>query len=298
MWVACAFGSAFLIGLMEVFRKQALEGNNVLKVLLLNVLFCTLFLTPFLINGCFHLHWFTNPIWQIPDGTLTMHILVFLKASVVLAAWICTYFALKHLPLTLVAPINAVYPVLTLLGALILFGERLNLLQWFGIFISVYSLFLLNNSGKKEGISFAHNKWVWLLGASALFHTASGLYDKYLMHNLHFLFVQSWYNVYQLILMIILVGVLTRTQSRKKFHWSWAIVAASAVLTVSEFLYFYSLRDPEALISIVSMIRRSSVIVTFACGAILFHEKNVRAKAKDMVCILIGMILLYIGSTL
>lgn len=296
MWVICAFGSAFLIGLMEVFRKQALADNDVLKVLLLNVFFCTLFLTPFLANGLLDLHWFTGEVWQIPRGTWAMHGLVFIKAVVVLAAWIFTYFALKHLPITLVVPINAVYPVLTLLGALVLFGERLNGLQWLGILISVGSLFLLNNSGQKEGIALARNKWVWLLGASALFHTVSGLYDKYLMHHIHFLFVQSWYNVYQLLLMLLLVGWVSRHRAKQSFHWSWAIVAASAVLSISEFLYFYALHEPEALISIMSMIRRSSVLVTFVCGAVWFHEKNLRTKTRDMACILVGMLLLYVGS--
>ena len=48
--------------------------------------------------------------------------------------------------------------------------------------------------------------------------------------------------------------------------------------------------------SIVSMVRRSSVIVSFTCGALLFHEKNLRSKALDLVFILVGMIFLYLGS--
>lgn len=44
------------------------------------------------------------------------------------------------------------------------------------------------------------------------------------------------------------------------------------------------------------MIRHSSVIVSFACGALLFGERNLRAKFLDLLLILAGMVLLYIGS--
>ena len=61
-------------------------------------------------------------------------------------------------------------------------------------------------------------------------------------------------------------------------------------------MYFYSLSLPDAMISIVSMIRRGSVIVSFMFGAMFFHEKNLRAKAVDLALVLLGMVFLYIGS--
>lgn len=61
-------------------------------------------------------------------------------------------------------------------------------------------------------------------------------------------------------------------------------------------MYFYSLSLLDAVISIVSMIRRGSVIVSFLFGALFFREKNFKAKAFDLALVLLGMIFLYIGS--
>lgn len=297
-WVICAFASAALIGLMDVFRKQSLRHNNVLQVLLLNVFFSALFLLPLIINAQFHLNWFSSPFLQLPQGDWAWHGLVLLKAFIVLLSWVFMFFALKHLPITLTAPINATYPILTLIGAMILFGEKLNCYQWIGIVISAGSLVLLSRTGHKEGIRFTHNKWIWLLAASALCSATSSLYDKFLLQRLHLLFVQSWYTLYQLILMGLGVAAVHYFKRTKQLplHWSWCILGASICLSVSEFLYFYALQDSHALISVVSMIRRASVIVTFICGAFYFHEKNLSAKTRDLILIIIGMLFLGLGS--
>jgi uncharacterized membrane protein len=87
--------------------------------------------------------------------------------------------------------------------------------------------------------------------------------------------------------------------TRKKttpFRWQWSIVFISLFLSAADFVYFYSLSLPGALISIVSMIRRGSVVVSFLFGAMLFHEKNLKSKVVDMGLVLLGMFFLYIGS--
>lgn len=296
MWIICAFISAFLIGLQDIARKQAVKNNPVFTVLLLNLFFCTLFVLPFIWAAQSGAGWFTGTWFDIGRGSWQAHGFVFIKALIVLASWLCLYFSLKYLPITLTAPINATYPILTLIGAMILFGERLNGLQWLGILVSVFSLFLLKKSGAKEGVFFARNKWIWLLGVSALLSATSGLYDKFLMQRVHFLFVQSWYTVYQFILMAIVVSVWKGCSSFKNLHWNKAIIWVSVLMVSSEFFYLYSLREPGALISMVSMMRRASVLVTFIGGAWWFSEKNLRAKAIDLIFVLIGMILLGIGS--
>jgi drug/metabolite transporter (DMT)-like permease len=81
------------------------------------------------------------------------------------------------------------------------------------------------------------------------------------------------------------------------FHWHWSVIGVSIFLSTADFMYFYSLSLPDAMISIVSMIRRGSVVVSFLFGAAFFHEKNLKAKAFDLALVLLGMIFLYIGSS-
>ena len=75
-----------------------------------------------------------------------------------------------------------------------------------------------------------------------------------------------------------------------------SIPLISIFLSAADFAYFCALREEGALIAVVSMVRRGSVIVSFLCGALLFHERNLRSKAVDLAFILVGMFFLWLGS--
>ena len=215
------------------------------------------------------------------------------------------YFGIKHLPLTLVGPINATRPVMVLLGALLLYGEQLNLLQWIGVTLAVVSFFLLGREGRKEGFDFRRNVWIWAVIGAAVLGAISGLYDRYLMApvqsgglGLDKMAVQVWYNIYQCGMMGVMLLVLWLPGRKKTtpFKWKWSIIGISVFLCGADFVYFYALSQPDAMVSIVSMVRRGSVVVSFLAGALIFHEKNLRNKATDLVLVLLGMLFLYLGS--
>ncbi|WP_405370494.1 EamA family transporter [Phocaeicola sp.] len=298
MWLLLAFCSAALLGFYDVFKKKSLAGNAVLPVLGLNTLFSSLIFLPFILLSYLKPESLQDTIFFVPESGWEVHKFIILKSCIVLSSWIFGYFGMKHLPLTLVGPINATRPVMTLVGAMLIFGERLNVYQWIGVIMAIVSLFLLSRSGKKEGINFTHNKWIWFIVLAALFGTASGLYDKYLMNHFNNMVVQSWYNIYQLFMMggVILFLWLPKRKTTTPFHWSWCILLISVFLTAADFVYFYALSMEDSMISIVSMVRRGSVIVSFLFGAMMFHEKNLKSKIIDLVFVLIGMFFLYLGS--
>ena len=228
---------------------------------------------------------------------------ILLKAFIVLSSWLLGYIGIKNLPITIIGPINATRPVMVLVGALLIFGERLNIWQWAGVVLAILSFFLLSRSGKKEGIDFKHNRWILCTVGAAVLGAISGLYDKYLMATegglgLPRLTVQCWYNFYQCIMMGIMLLLLwwpTRKGSTP-FRWRWSILFISIFLSIADYVYFYSLSLDGAMISVVSMVRRSSVLVSFILGALLFHEKNLRSKAIDLALVLLSMVLLWLGQ--
>lgn len=297
MWALLAFMSAALLGCYDFFKKVSLKDNSVVAVLFLNTIFSTLLFAPFIVlsrTGVIE----SGPLY-VPEAGIETHLLLLLKAVIVLSSWLCGYIGIKHLPITIVSPIQSTRPVIVLLGALLLFGETLNLYQWIGVIIAILSVFLLSRSGKREGIHFASNRWVAFVALAALFGAVSALYDKFLMRSLEPILVQSWFNLYQCILMgciALLLNALWPAQRGRKFHWSWAIPMISLFLGFADFCYFSSLAQDGALIAVVSMIRRGSVVVSFAFGAFLLHEKNLKSKAIDLVLIIIGLFFLYLGS--
>ena len=299
MWIFLAFLSACLLGFYDVYKKRSLRDNAVLPVLMINTIVCALIFLPFVVQSV------TVGGGPIPQAPVSAHLLVIVKSLIVLSSWICGYYAMKHLPLTIVGPINATRPVMTLVGALLIYGEQLNLWQWAGVLLSIVSFVMLSRSGRKEGIRFAHNAWILLLVVAAVLGAASGLYDKYLMASvndggagLNRYFVQGWYNLYQAIMMtLVMLSIWFPTRKRTTpFQWRWSIIMISVFLTAADMAYFYALSCPGAMIAVVSMVRRSSVIVSFLFGALMFREKNLRAKAIDLLFVLLGMICLFIGS--
>lgn len=297
MWVALAFLSAFLLGCYEVNKKISLNGNAVLPVLFFNTLISSLIFLPFVLLS-FYTPWLDGTMVYVPRVSAGEHLAVFIKAVIVLTSWIFGYFALKHLPLTLSGPIKATQPVLTLVGAMLIFGERLNAWQWAGVLLAISSFYLLSFSGKKEGIRFTHNKWIFFTVLSVLTGSLSGLYDKYLMRHLDVMTVQVWFNVYQCVIMLLILLLLwyPRRRQTTPFTWRWNILLISVFLCIADWVYFYALTFPDSMISIISMIRRSNVLVTFAAGAFFFHEKNLKNKAVDLFLVLLGMICLYLGT--
>ena len=311
MWILFAFISATLLGLYDTSKKVSLRNNDVIPVLFLNTLFCSLIFLPLIIFS-YATHLLDGSIFHVAIGGWEAHKWIMLKSVIVLLSWVFGYFAIAHLPLTLVGPINATRPIITLVGAMLIFGERLNAWQWIGVSLSVFSLFLLARSGKKEGINFKHNRWIFFLVCAALLGTCSGLLDKYLMTapenggvGIDRMLAQSWYNFYQCLMMgTVLIAYLinkrkqntSKDKPQKTFQWKWTILFISIFLSMADFTYFYALSLPSSMISIVSMVRRGSVIVSFLCGALLFKEKNLKGKVIDLAFVLLGMILLWIGS--
>ena len=280
MWLLLAFVSAALLGVYDASKKSALKDNAVLPVLLLNTVFSTLIFSPFIIDSITGNGWFSGtmldsaPYSGHQAGTaLHAHILVLIKSFIVLTSWIFGYFGLKHLPITIVGPINATRPVMVLVGAMLIFGERLNWCQWTGVVLAVISLFLLSRSSKKESVDFTHNKWILFVAIAAIVGAVSGLYDKYIMTELSPMFVQGWYNFYQMILMGIIIAIMwyPHRKSTTPFHWSWAIPLISIFISAADFAYLTALNQPDSMISVVSLVRRGSVIVSFICGVLIFH---------------------------
>lgn len=304
MWLFLAFLSAALLGFYDVFKKKSLRANAVIPVLLLNTFFSSLIFLPFIIlsnKGIIP----SDSLFFTHDYGWAEHRYILLKSVIVLSSWLFAYFGLKNLPLTIVGPINATRPIWVLIGGITVFGERLNLWQWIGVTIAIIGLYMLSRSSKKEGIDFRHNRFIIFVILANILGAISGLYDKFLMASpqnhgvgLDKLAVQSWYNIYQFFMMLLMLLLLWWPNRKRTtpFHWDWCIILISIFLSAADFAYFYALGLDGAMISIVSMVRRGSVVVSFLFGALIFHEKNLRSKVIDLMLVLLSMLFLFLGS--
>ena len=282
MWLWTTLFSALFLGAYDAAKKQSLKRNGVMWVLFAVSVLSTLMLIPLM-----------------GSGTLHDHLLIWPKAVVVTVSWISGLIGIKMLPLTTASTIKSSRPVFVVIFSILLFSEKLNLCQWIGVGLAITALFLLGRTSRKEGITFRSNKGLAWMAVSVVTGVVSALYDKHITRVLDPLFVLSWCNLYITLLMGIVLSVklLRDGASREHFHWDWNLLLTAFLIVSADALYFYSMGMEGSMLSVISLLRRGSVIVTFSLGALLFGEKNIKAKSIDLAILLAGLSFLVAGSS-
>ncbi|MGC9940559.1 MAG: DMT family transporter [Verrucomicrobiota bacterium] len=296
-WVVEILWSAFFLGLYDLCTKHAVRANAVTPVLFFSTLTSATVWTVLLLVQKVHPGWLPRSLVTDPL-TWKQHLQLVLKSGIVAASWVGTYFAMKHLPLSLGSPIRATSPLFTLVGAIAILGERPTLLETIGVLTTLASFVGLSFVGRREGIHFHRNQWFWFLIAGVLFGAVSSLYDKYLLGTLKFSVptMQCWFSIYLLVFFApFALGWRLRLWPTNPFHWRWSIPFIALALLVADYLYFSALQHAHALVSIVMSLRRGSTLVAFAGGLYFFHEANGWRKLPAVLGILLGIVLTLLG---
>jgi len=281
MWTYLTLASAFLLGCYDVAKKKALSRNSVMWVLFMVSAFSCVLLIP-----------------AFKGGAPRDFLLLAPKAVMVASSWICGLAAMKRLPMTTASTLKSSRPVFVVLCSVLLLGERLNPWQWVGVVLVLGAIWMLSRSSRSEGIYFSKNSGVIWMGFSILTGVASALYDKWIMGWMDPIFVLCWSNLFVGILMgIVLIFAVRRAPTEhKKFHWDWMVPLSALLIIGADALYFTALGCEGAMLAVISLMRRSCVIVSFALGAILFRERNIRSKALVLAVMLAGLAVLVVCS--
>jgi transporter family protein len=292
-WLALSLLSAFFLGFYDVAKKAAVDRNAVLLVLFATGLSGLIFVAPAYVVTKIAPSLAARLGVEIASMSWHAHALVVVKAAIVTTSWTLTFFALRSLPISLASPVRASAPMLTVLGAVFFFGERLTVSQSFGIAITIAAYIGFSFVGRQEGIVFERSRAVWMLFAGTFFGAVSALYDKHLMQVAHLpaMAMQFWFTAYNTMLQggLVLWIWAKRNRDRTPFQWRWAIPAVGVLLLVADALYFRALAIPGALVGVVSTVRRSNVIISFVVGGLAFHERNRIRKAVPLAGVLVGL---------
>jgi bacterial/archaeal transporter family protein len=300
-WALLSLISALFIGFYDVCQKHALRGNPVVPVLFASTatgasVWCTLLgLQAFAPELC-------PTLLRVPPLSVVTHLQLLLKSLIVAASWLCTYVAVKHLPMSLAAPIRSTSPLWTLAAALLLLGERPSWLQLLGVLTTLLSFFGLSLVGRLEGVHFHRNRWVGWMVLGTLLAAASGLYDKLLLGKLGLppATVQAWFSIYLLVLFSPLALWWWRGGGREPaeprgFEFRFSMPLLALCLLCADFAYFWALSDPAGLVSLVASIRRGATLIAFAAGVLLFKEVNASKKLGPVLGIVAGIALTLLG---
>lgn len=296
MWMYLGLLSALFLGLHNLCKKHAVQGNEVFPVLLGTITAGFLLLLPFYLGSKFYPEVTKEIGFYITDIPWQNHALIVIKSMLMAGSWVLAYQALKHLPITIVTPIRSAGPFFTFIGAIFIYHERPNYWQWIGFFLIIFSVFLYSRIGKQEGINFKKNKWIFAIIGATFLGSSSGLYDKFLIQhvNLNPQTLQFWFCWYTILILLVILAItwFPMPDKRKAFKWRWSIPAVGILLQTADYFYFKALQDPDALIMLLSAIKRSQILIAVLLGGILFKEKNKRKKLIPLAGILLGVALI------
>lgn len=298
-WVLLSLLSALFLGLYDLAKKQAVRDNAVFPVLFFSVLTGALLWLPLMLWSALAPGGFPYETFRVAPMSGTEHLLLFLKSLLVGTSWTFSYFAIKHLPLSIAGPIRATAPIWVIFLAIGFMQERPNFWQWTGIAVVVAAFYAFTLVGKLEGIRFHRDKWVGFMLIATLLGACSALYDKYLLQQttLTPATVQAWFSIYLVVVLLPCYLLWLRgSWPRGSFQWRWGIPLIGITLLIADFLYFTAITDEDALIAVISPIRRAAVIVSFIGGITLYQEKNFRPKAVCVLALLVGIALIHGGS--
>ncbi|WP_165731142.1 EamA family transporter [Polaribacter sp. 20A6] len=296
MWMYLGLLAALFLGLHNLCKKHAVQGNEVFPVLLGTISSGFLLILPFYLGSIWNPEYMQKIGFYITSIPWSTHGFIFIKSMIMAASWVLAYQALKHLPITIVTPIRSAGPFFTFIGAIFIYQEKPNALQWIGFFLIILSVLLYSKIGKKEGINFKKNKWIFAIIAATFLGASSGLYDKFLIQTLILnpQTLQFWFCFYTILILLIILSItwFPYADKRKAFKFRWSIPAVGVLLQTADYFYFKALQDPDALIMLLSAIKRSQIIIAVVVGGLLFKEKNKRKKLVPLFGILLGVFLI------
>lgn len=287
MWIPFILISAVLLAVYDTAKKHSVHANAVMPVLVLATA-CGAVFFALALAAAGHLR----------DALVisrTGFWLVAAKAGIVSASWVFVYYAMRALPLSIAAPIRASAPLWTLGGAMLLFHEIPTPLQALGMAVILAGYWLFSVAGQAEGIRFTRHTGIFCAFAGTLLGAGSALYDKYLLRTcgLERNTLQLWFAIdLTLLLGAALCAQRAAGLQRTRFEWRWTIPVVGVLLMAADWFYFGALSQEGVAISVLSLIRRSNVALSFAAGALIFRERNLRRKGAALAAILAGVALL------
>jgi len=294
IWIGLGLFAGLLLGTYDFFTKFALREKSVLEVVFLSSIIGSILWIPFFFvpDGLVAV---LDPIGLYPKHFSWLEQLAVLpKSLLMVGTWILSYYSVKSLPLSISAGVRASGPIWTAFGAVLLLGEVLSATQWLGIFVATCAYYYFSLIGKREGISFHGNVWVLCMLAATVMSSANALYDKHIIVNmgLDLASVQAYSAVQRaLIALALLPWIFRGLEIRSLIARNWAIPAIAVTYVLAEFIYLWSVNSEGAMISVISILRRTNLIMVFGLSAVFLRENFIERKILAIAGVLLGIIL-------
>lgn len=274
LWILFIVIYSLLKGSREGMKKAALKKSSSTEILFFYTLVGLILVLPFS-KDAFSL----APLYIF---------YAFLKALVVCTAWIFAFRALKNMSVSLYGVMDLSRMVFsTALGVFVL-GEAFTVNKAIGVSLVILGLLLVNLKKSTSGKGMS----VTVLGAALLncfFNAVSGTMDKILMQYMKSSQLQFWFMFFMTVIYGVVILIRREKISVKCLKNNFWIPLMSLSLIVGDKLLFEANGSPLSEVTLMTVIKQSSVLVTVLTGWLVFKEKNILYKLMCTGIVLMGI---------
>ncbi len=280
IWIIFIFIYSFLKGTRDGMKKAALKKSSADEILFFYSLFGFILILPFSQNA-----FSTPPIYIF---------YCFLKSAIICTSWILAYVALKQMTVSLYGIMDLSRMVFSTMLGVFLLGEEMTVSKAIGVVLVIAGLLLVNT---KSDSASGRVRAVVLLAAltNCVLNAISGTMDKILMKTMESDQLQFWFMFFLLILYSIILMTKKEKISFKSVKTNYWIPLMSLSLVFGDRLLFTANAMPESQVTVMTVIKQSSVIITVLTGWIFFKEKNILFKMMCCGIILCGIFISILG---
>lgn len=282
-WIFLVLLYGLLKGGREIAKKKAMDKNSVMEVLLAYTLLSFILVIP-----------------QAPNaGGLEpkFYFLIAIKSFCMFLAWLCGFYSLKKIPVSLYGILSLSRVLFaTLLGVVVL-HETMTTYKLIGLILVCAGLLLLKFNPKKDNQLTTEKDnqpeiaaiFIILAFISCIFNSISGFMDKILMRDITSSQLQFWYMLFIIIYygIFVIIKKIKISPSVLKNVWVWAL---AVMFVIGDKALFIANANPNSQITIMTLIKQSSCIVTILGGKFIFKEKGIAYKLFCASIVILGIV--------
>lgn len=282
LWIILVIIYGILKGLREPVKKKILKDIDVI-----NSLFAYTFV-GFLMSAL--------TCRDALNIDLYMFLMIILKSAVIFVAWIMSFVAIKKVPVSVYGVCDMSRVIFsTLLGVLVI-GETLTLTTIFGLILVIAGLYIANKKTNTLNEEYKL-RYVWVIFISCFLNAISGTLDKIIMstHKISSSSLQFWFMLILSVFYLLYMIIKREKIEIKKSFTNPYIYILSISLILGDRLLFMANADPCSKVTIMTLVKQSSAIVTILLGYLLYKEKNILKKLICALIILLGIMMAIFG---
>lgn len=274
LWIIFVIIYSLLKGSRDGMKKAALKKSSSTEILFFYTLLGLLFVLPFSKDA-----FLTPPIYIMYS---------FFKAMVVCIAWLLALMALKSISVSLYGIMDMSRMIFSTFLGVVVLGESLTIQKCVGIATVIIGLLLANlkrTSSTEKTTAFA------LIAAllNCFFNAVSGTMDKALMKDMTSSQLQFWFMFFSVVIYGFIILLRKEKISVKSLKTNYWVPIMSLSLIVGDRLLFEANADPQSQVTLMTIIKQSSVLVTVLSGWLVFKEKHILYKLMCAGIVLAGI---------